>query len=151
MSSLSQGQILKLRHKSKLTSAEPVGRAEPLFVMGRLCSGTAPGAAGAFVFVAPGACRIARIDYVADTNGAGSSKIYVRKHVSGQTAAANAATSGTDIVDVVSGGIAADSTVRVPTNPTIDTANDDMVAGDKLAIVTPATWVGCATVYGVWR
>ena len=149
MGSLSQGQTLNLRNKSVIGNGK-VGRLDAGFIMGRHASPTAPGAVGQWLFTADKPCKIVRITYVADTNGAASSKIYLRKHVAGQVAAANAATSGSNIVDVVSGGIAADSTVRAPTTPTIDTANDDLVAGDKLALVTPATWVGNVTVYGIW-
>jgi hypothetical protein len=109
----------------------------------------APGTGGAFIFTAPRACKVVRVDYVADTNGAGSSKVYLRKHVAGQTAAANAAVSSTNIVDLVSGGIAADSTVRVPTNPTLVTTSGytTLAEGAKLALVPPANWIGCVVVW----
>ena len=62
----------------------------------------------------------------------------------------HAATSGSDIVDLVSGGIAADSTVRAVTTPTIVSADASLAAGDKLAIVTPATWKGSVTILMSW-
>lgn len=150
MANLSLGPILKTRAKSTV-AAGLIGNMDPVFKMGQWSSPVAPGALGQFIFVAPRACRIVRIDYVADTNGAASSKIFLRNHAAGQSAAANAATSGTAIVDVVTGGIAADSTVRVPTSPAVVTAARDMAALAKLALVTPATWIGVVTVYGVWR
>ena len=147
MSQLAKGPIVKQRAKSVVDAS--IGQVAPDHVVHCLHS-SAPGAAGKFVFVAPRGCRVVGIQYVADTNGAGSSKIYVRKHVAGQTAAANAATSGSNIVDLVSGGIAADSTVRAPTSPTVVEADASLAAGDKLALVTPATWIGYVGIYLVW-
>lgn len=150
MSQLSKGPIVVQRAKSLIeTDKDGIGPLSPDFVLPFSFS-TAPGAVGAFVFVAPRRCRVVGIRYVADVNGAGSSKIYLRKHVSGQTAAANAATSGAVIVDMVTGGIAADSTVRVPTTPTVLGTVANMAAGDKLALVTPATWVGSITLLLAW-
>src|SRR5215207_5276632 len=102
MSSLSQGPALRLRHKSRL-DPDLIGYGSPELIMGRHVSPAAPGAVGQFLFVAPRACRITRIDYVADVNGAGASKVFLRNHAAGQTAAANAATSTTVITDVVTG------------------------------------------------
>ena len=147
MSNLSAGPILRGRQRSRI-SPSVVGFSSPERMIDIIFT-AAPGAVGAFVFVAPRACKITRVDYVADVNGAGASKVFLRKHVAGQTAAANAATSGSNIVDVVPSGIAADSTVRVPTNPALTAANTTMAAGDKLALVTPATWVGSIMIYWV--
>ena len=148
MSQLSKGPIVKQRAKS-LFETDQVGVMSPDFTVPVIYE-AAPGAVGRFVFVAPRACRIVGLRYVADINGAGSSKVYLRKHVAGQTAAANAATSGSNIVDVVSGGIAADSTVRAVTSPAVDAANADLAAGDKLSVVTPATWLGTVTMLLAW-
>lgn len=148
MSQLSKGPIVKQRAKSLFEGGE-LGPLSPDFVV-QVTYPSAPGAVGQFIFTAPRACRVVGVRYVADVNGAGASKIFLRKHVAGQTAAANAATSGSDIVDLVTGGIAADSTVRVPTSPAVAAANADLAAGDKLAIVTPATWVGAVTLLLAW-
>lgn len=148
MSQLSKGPIVVQRAKS-LFEQTKLGPLSPDFVVQKTFD-AAPGAVGTFCFVAPRACRVVGLRYVADINGAGSSKVYLRKHVAGQTAAANAATSGSDIVDLVSGGIAADSTVRAVTTPTVVSANASLAAGDKLAIVTPATWKGSVTILMSW-
>ena len=67
------------------------------------------------------------------------------------TAAANAATSGTNIVSLVTAPIPADSTVRTPVmNVSLIAANTVFTAGAKLAIITPATWAGCITLYMIW-
>lgn len=126
------------------------GRATPEFPVVASYS-TAPGAVGRFLFTAPRLCKLVRVDYVADVNGAGASVIALRKHVSGQTAAANAAVSSTNIVALVTNDIPADSTVRTPVfNLGLVKANQKFARGDKLAIVTPATWVGNVTAYFVW-
>lgn len=148
MSILSKGPIVVQRAKS-LFETTKLGPLSPDFNVQANYS-TAPGAVGGFIFVAPRACRVVGLRYVSDVNGAGSSKVYLRKHVAGQTAAANAATSGANIVDLVSGGIAADSTARAVTSPAVVSANANLAAGDKLAIVTPATWVGSVTVLMAW-
>src|SRR5690606_21676711 len=88
MSQLSKGPIVVQRAKS-FFEAGRVGPMSPDFVV-QVSFAAAPGAAGTFVFTAPRACRVVGLRYVANTNGAGSSKIYLRKHVAGQTAAANA-------------------------------------------------------------
>lgn len=149
MSQLAKGPIVKQRAKS-LFETDQVGQLAPDFMV-TASYAAAPGTGGAFIFTAPRACRIVGIRYVADTNGAGSSKVYLRHHVAGQTAAANAATSGSNIVNVVSGGIAADSTVRVPTSPAVVAGTENMEAGAKLALVAPANWIGCVNVLLVWR
>lgn len=144
-------QALRLRLKSYLANGK-IFPAEPLFLLGASYS-TAPGAVGRFLFVAPRPCKVVRVDYVADVNGAGASVISLRKHVAGQTAAANAAVSSTNIVDLISGGIPADSTVRVPVaNIALVTTTGyvNLAAGDKLALVTPATWVGAVTTWLAW-
>jgi hypothetical protein len=116
-----------------------------------MASYTVAFAGGRFLLTAPRACKLVRVDYVADINGAGSSVIALNKHVTGQTAAANAALSGTNIVRLVTGDIPADSTVRVPVlKLPLVAANQSFATGAKLAIVTPATWAGCVTCYFVW-
>lgn len=142
-------QALRLRLKSLLSS----NRIYPVSPEFRVPDsyGTAPGAVGKFLFVAPRACKLTRVDYVADVNGAAASVIALRKHVSGQTAAANAATSGTNIVQLVTGDIPADSAVRVPVqNRPLVTANQLFATGDKLAVVYPITWVGTIACYFAW-
>lgn len=143
MSQLSKGPVVLQRARSLYE--KKLGPLSPDFTV-QVSYPTAPGAIGQFVFVAPRPCRVVGLRYVADVNGAGASKVFLRKHVAGQTAAANAATSGANIVDLVTGGIAADSTVRAVTSPAVVSANANMAAGDKLAIVTPATWVGAVTI-----
>lgn len=147
MSNLSAGPIIRGRNRSRIDPTV-VGFQSPERII-TLAYGAAPGAVGVFAFTAPRACKLTRIDYVADVNGAGASKIFVRKHVAGQVAAANAAVSGANIVDLVTGGIAADSTVRVPTTPALVAASTTMAAGDKLAVVFPATWVGAISLWVV--
>ena len=147
MSNLAAGPITKGRTRSRLSNSI-VGFATPETIV-PFTPSAAPGAVGTWVFPAPRACKLVRISYVADVNGAGASKVFVRKHVAGQTAAASAATSGSNIVDVVSGGIAADSTVRAPVQVTT-LQNNTLAAGDKLAVVTPATWLGSLLLYVVW-
>lgn len=142
-------QALSLRLKSRLNAAL-IARATPEFPVIASYS-TAPGAVGRFLFTAPKPCKLVRVDYVADVNGAGASVIALRKHVAGQTAAANAAVSGANIVALVTGDIPADSTVRVPVlNLGLVAANQVFAAGAKLSIITPATWVGNVTCYFVW-
>jgi hypothetical protein len=146
-------QALRLRIKSILSNGK-IYPITPEFHL-RDANSAAPGVAGKFLFVAPRPCKLVRIDYVADTAGAGASVIALRKHVAGQTAAANAATSGTNIVQLVTGDIPADATVRVPvtwpsTGKTFVTANQLFATGDKMAMVTPATWIGTLTIWLAW-
>lgn len=144
-------QAFRQRLFSRINAAL-VGWASPEFTIPASYS-TAPGAVGRFLFVAPAPCKLVRVDSVADVNGAGASVIALRKHVAGQTAAANAAVSSTNIVALVASDIPADSTVRVPVlaRPLVTTAGyTTFAAGDKLAIVTPATWVGNVTCYLIW-
>lgn len=148
-SSLAAGPTLRTRLKSRVVSGL-VGYASPEFMLD-LSYPTAPGAVGDWVWVAPRACKLVRVDMVNEIAGAGASKIFVRKHVAGQTAAANAGTSGTVIVEMVTNGLAADAAVRVPVlNPQLTVANATMAAGDKISLVTPATWAGLVTLYLVW-
>lgn len=148
MSQLSKGPIVVQRAKS-LFERDSIGPMSPDFTV-QASYAAAPGTGGAFIFIAPRACRVVGLRYVADTNGAGSSKVYLRRHKAGQTAAANAATSGANIVDVVTGGIAADSTARAVTSPAVNADNADLAAGDKLALVPPANWIGAVTVLLAW-
>jgi hypothetical protein len=148
MSQLSKGPIVVQRAKS-LFETSKLGPLSPDFTIEASYS-AAPGAVGRFLFVAPRPCRVVGVRYVSDVNGAADSKVFLRKHVAGQTAAANATTSGANIVDLVTSGIAADSTARAVTSPAVVSANATMAAGDKLAIVTPATWVGAVTILMAW-
>lgn len=149
-SSLASGNIVRTRAKGRIGNR--VGAMIPEFLVPYNSNGAAPGAVGQFIFIAPRACRVVAIREVHNTAGAGASVVSLRKHAAGQSAAANAAVSGTDIQDVVTGGIAADAAVRVPQSPTVVTAASANVlaAGAKLSLVTPATWVGHLDIFLVW-
>lgn len=149
-SSQSSGNLVRIRARGKIGTR--VGAIIPEFFVPYNSNGAAPGAVGQFIFVAPRACRVVAIREVHDVAGAGASKVFLRKHVAGQTAAANAAVATTNIQDVVTSGIAADSTARAPQSPTVVTAASAnvMAAGAKLALVTPATWVGHLDLFLVW-
>lgn len=147
MSKLSKGQVGLHSGESVIVKGRG-GYDEPSVLL-PIVFAAAPGAVGTFVFVAPRACRIIYGNEVHDVAGAGASVVSLRKHVAGQTAAANAATSGTDIVTVAT-DIAADATVRVPQTLTITASNASLAAGDKLAVVTPATWKGSLTLWLVY-
>jgi hypothetical protein len=143
-------QALKLRLKSILTNGK-IYPISPEWMIRQTNAVAFTG--GTFPFTAPRPCKLVRVDYVADVNGAGASVIALNKHVAGQTAAANAALSGTNIVRLVTNDIPADSTVRVPVlnRPLVTTAGVTVfAAGDKLAMVTPATWVGTVTCWFAW-
>jgi hypothetical protein len=148
-SSLSAGPTLRTRLKSRVVSGL-VGYASPELVLD-LSYPTAPGAIGGWVWTAPRACKLVRVDQVNSILGAGGSKIFVRKHVAGQSAAPAAATSGTAIVDMITNGLAADATINVSVlNPQLTVANTTMATNDKLALITPATWAGLVSLYVVW-
>lgn len=149
MSSLTSGQTLRTRAKSRVSSGK-VGYVTPDVLVQYHSNGAAPGAVGQFIFTAPAKCRIVAMREVHDVAGAAASKIFLRKHVSGQVAAANAAVSGSNIVDLVTGGIAADSTARAPQTPTVLSTVASLNAGDKLSLVTPITWVGAIDLYLHW-
>lgn len=137
---------LRLRQKSMLDRSKIYPSTPEIPVV--FSNAAAPGTGGLFVFIAPRSCKVVKVDYVADTNGAGSSKVYIRKHGAAVAGAANAAVT-TGIVDLISGGIAADSTVRIPTHPTLVTTAGytTLAEGDKLALIPPASWIGCVVVW----
>lgn len=148
-SSLTAGPALRARLKSRLVSGL-VGYASPEFPI-VLDHPTAPGAVGSWAYPVARACKLVRVDQVNEIAGAGASKIFLRRHVAGQTAAANAATSGTVITEIITNGLAADAAVRVPVlNAPFVAANATFAAGDKLALITPLTWAGNITLYLVW-
>jgi len=148
-SSLAAGPNLRTRLKSRLVSGL-VGYASPEFPI-ILDHPVAPGATGYWAYTAPRACKLVRVDQVNEIVGAGGTKIFLRKHVAGQTAAPNAATSGTAIVEMITNGLAADATIRVPVaNPQLTVANTTLATGDKVAFLPPATWAGLVTLYLVW-
>ena len=150
-SSLGGGPAVRTRLKSRLVSGL-VGYGSPEFPV-EIKKQVAPGATGEFQFVAPRACRLVRIDHINSIAGAGSSKVNLRKHLANQTAAPNAAVSGTNIVELTASGLAADATVNVSQLNTavVTTAGyTTFAAGDKLAAVYPATWAGLITCYFVW-
>jgi hypothetical protein len=155
VSNLSSGNTLRTRGKSRVAS----GKVGYISADERI-SYNSNGAAGVatFVFVAPAKCRVVAIRENHSTVGAGSSKVFVRKHVAGQVAAPGASTSGANIVDLVNTGIAADSAVNVPQTPAIVTttagtpavAYAQMSAGDKLAVFPPGAWIGMVDIYVIW-
>jgi len=147
-SSLSAGPNLRTRLKSRLDK-NLIGYASPEHILD-LSHPVAPGGAY-WAWVAPRACKLVRVDQVNAIAGAGASKVFLRKHLAAQTAAPNAATSGTAIVDLVTNGLAADATVQVPVlNVAVVAANATFAAGDKLALFAPATWAGLVVLYLVW-
>ena len=147
MSSLSQGQTLRVRAKS-LFGSNRVGAIKADFPIFHR-SVAAPGAVGARIFTAPARCRVVAVKEAHTTAGAGSSVIYLRKHLAAHTAAPDAAVSGANIVNVAT--IPADATVNVTQNGTIVTADATLAAGDKLMLVTPATLAGLLVeVWLVW-
>jgi hypothetical protein len=151
MSNLSAGNTLRTRGKSRVASGK-VGYISADERIPYSSGGIAGVSTGQLLFVARSKCRVVGITECHSTVGAGSSKVFVRKHVAGQTAAPNAAVSGSNIVDLVTGGIAADSAVNVPQNATVVTtaASVQMNAGDKLVIIPPGTWIGMVDVYVIW-
>lgn len=150
MSSLTQGQTLKLRAKSGLINGL-VGRVTPEFIVAYR-SVAAPGAVGVRLFTAKKACKVVMIDETHTTAGAGASVVTIHKHLAAHVAAPSAALSGANIVLVAS--IPADATVNVEQEVTLSTVAGvtSMAAGDKLMAVFPATIAGVLLqVYVVWR
>ena len=150
-SSLAAGPAVRTRLKSRLVSGL-IGYGSPEFPV-EIKKQVAPGATGEFHFVAPRACKLVRIDQVNAIAGAGASKVNLRKHVAGQTAAPNAAVSGANIVELTAAGLPADTAANTPVlNTAVVTTGgaSTFAAGDKLAAVYPATWAGLITCYFVW-
>lgn len=149
MSSLSQGQTLRLRAKSGLINGL-VGRVTPeLLVAYRSVS--APGAVGVRLFTAKKPCRVVMIDMTHTTSGAGASVVAIHKHLAAHVAAPSAALATTNIVLVSS--IPADATVNVEQEATLSTVDGvlSLATGDKLMAVFPATIAGILLqVYVVW-
>jgi len=139
-------QALRLRQKSMLNRSKIFPSTPEVPVV--FSNAAAPGTGGLFIFIAPRRSKVTKVDFVSDVDGAGSSKVYIRKHNAAVAGAANAAVT-TGIVDLISGGIAADSTVRIPTHPTLVTTAGytTMATGDKLALIPPANWIGCVVVW----
>jgi hypothetical protein len=155
MSNLSSGNTLRVRAKSRAAS----GKVGYISADERLTYNS-NGAAGvtSWLFVAPAKCRVVSVRELHSTPGAGASKVFIRKHKAAQTAAPTAAVSGTNIVDLVTGGVAADSASNVSQISTVVTTTGDtpavayaqMNAGDKLAVVCPGAWIGVVDVYVIW-
>jgi hypothetical protein len=147
MSSMSQGQALRLRSKSRLVSNR-IGHVTPEFLVAYR-SVAAPGAVGIRLFTAPSRCRVVAVDESHTTAGAGASVIDVRKHLEAHDAAPSAALSGANITAVAV--IAADADVNVTQDGDLTVANATLEAGDKLMLVTPATLAGVLVqVWLVW-
>jgi len=129
-----------------------VGAIIPEFVVSYHSNAAAPGAASQWLFSAPRACRIVAIRETHSTAGAGASVLNLRKHAAGQTGAPSAAVSGTAVQELVTGGVAADGSANVPRAATVVTAaGANQLAKDaKIALVTPATWIGMVELYLVW-
>jgi hypothetical protein len=141
---------LKLRAKSGILKGR-IARVSPEFAI-EFRSVADPGAVGIRLFVAPAPCRIVSGIEVHTTAGAGSSKVYLRRHLAAHVAAPNAAVSTTNIVDLVTGGVPADSTVNIPQAITfLAAAEMGLATGDKLMLVVPATYAGCLVqLYAIW-
>jgi hypothetical protein len=141
-------QALRLRIKSILNNGK-IYPVSPEWTIRQTNIATFTG--GTFPFVAPRPCKLTRVDYVADVNGAGSSVVSLNKHLSGQTLAASTVSNGTTVLQLVTNNIPADSTVRTPVlNRPLVTANTVFATGDKLAMITPATWLGTVTCWFTW-
>lgn len=140
MSSLTDGPVVKQRLKSRIDPSR-FGAASPEGVISYR-SVAAPGAVGIRLWVAECRCKLVEGIEVHTTAGAGSSKIYLRKHLAAHVAAPDAATATTNIVDLISGGAPADSTVNVAQDLTLVAADCTFEEGDKLMLVTPATLAG---------
>jgi hypothetical protein len=139
-----QGQLLRLRGKSPILKGR-VGYLYPEVPV-LYHSAAAPGAVGTRLWRAPAPCKLLLVRITYTTQGAGSSKIFLRKHLAAHVAAPNAAVSGSNIVDLITDGAPADGTVNVvlPAEDTalVDTDGVLFATGDKLMMVTPATLAG---------
>ena len=137
MSTLSQGQTLRLRAKSRAASGK-VGYINPDELLDY--RQVAAAAQSVRLFVAPAPCKVVAVSEVHTTAGAGASTIDLRKHLAAHTAAPDAALATTNITTVAQA--AADGTANVGRTGTLTAANTSLATGDKLMLVIPATVAG---------